>query len=132
MNAEDLRDVPLFADLDDEELAALAPAFHEVRVWKNAWLARQGEWGYRFFVILEGTATVVIDGAVVAELGPGDFFGEIAVSAHDRRSADVEATRRMRLASMMTWKFNDMMARHPSIAAQVEAARSQRLAARTA
>lgn len=128
MDVEELASIPLFADLTDDELSWLAGRFQEVRVLTGAWLARKGQWGYRFFVVLAGTASVAIDGTEVAALGPGDFFGEIAVSANDRRTADVQATSRMRLGSLLRWDYNAMMERYPSVAARVEAARAQRLA----
>ncbi|MFA9564730.1 MAG: cyclic nucleotide-binding domain-containing protein, partial [Acidimicrobiales bacterium] len=84
-------------------------------------LAKSGEFGYRFFAVLEGTASVQVGGKEIAVLGAGDFFGEMALLEEERRTADVRATSRMKLLTMMIWDFNSMMEDFPAIAANVRA-----------
>jgi CPA1 family monovalent cation:H+ antiporter len=78
-------------------------------------LVRQGESGFDFFVVLDGTADVKMGGNVVATLGPGDVFGEMALLEGGKRVADVVATSAMRLATMMVWDFREMTRTHPEI-----------------
>jgi CRP-like cAMP-binding protein len=113
----------LFADLDDAECARVAALFREEHVLPYGRPAVQGDFGYRFFVILDGSAVVRVDGEQVAELGPGDFFGEMALLGEEgRRTAEVEATSRMRCASVMTWDFRTLLDEQPAIRTKVEAA----------
>ena len=71
-------------------------------------LARQGEFGQEFFVIVDGTAEVVRDDARIAELGPGDFFGEMALLEEERRTATVRAASPMRVLVMTRQNFRSL------------------------
>jgi CRP-like cAMP-binding protein len=128
MDLQDLRQYSLLADLDDEALTDVAGRFQEITVYPNTHLAKDGEFGYRFFLVAEGTADVFVGSDKVTELGPGDFFGEIAMASADRRTASVEATSPMRLLTMMLWDFREMTEAYPSIAEKVERVREARLA----
>ena len=75
-------------------------------------LTREGDFGHGFFAIEDGTADVVRDGALVAQLGPGDVFGEIALVASGRRTASVVATSPMRLITLFKrdlWALEEQM-----------------------
>ena len=123
MEAADVTRISLFTDLDEREAARIADLFQEESVLPGRRPAIQGDYGYRFFVVLDGTAVVRVDGDPVGELGPGDFFGEMALLEEGgRRTAEVEATSRMRYASLMTWQFRELLDDHPEIATKVEAA----------
>jgi CRP/FNR family cyclic AMP-dependent transcriptional regulator len=126
MEPSRLRDIGLFAELDDDALEEIAPKFQEVFVGPTASLAKAGEFGYHFFVVEEGTADVFVDGDLVATLGPGDFFGEIALEEGERRTADVVATSQMQLLSMLIWDFRELHDAHPSIGERIDAAREER------
>ena len=126
MDAALLGNIPLFADLDDDKRGRIAGLCQQVEVLPNAMLAKAGEFGYRFFAVLEGSASVRVSGEEIAVLGPGDFFGEMALLEEERRTADVEATSRMKLLTMMTWDFNSMMEEFPGIAAEVRSAAEAR------
>jgi CRP/FNR family cyclic AMP-dependent transcriptional regulator len=91
VNTARLREVPLFAGLGKKDLEALGRIGDELDVREGKALVRQGELGHEFFVLESGTATVEIDGDKVGDLGPGDFFGEIALIEEDRRTATVTA-----------------------------------------
>ncbi len=93
-----LRTVPLFDSYTDRELAAIDGLLDEIDVRPGDALTRQGAAGGReAFVIVSGEAEVVIDGRRVSTLGPGEFFGEMALLDGRPRSATVTATTPMRL-----------------------------------
>ena len=91
MHTARLREVPLFAGLGKKDIEALGMIADELDVREGKVLARQGALGHEFFVLETGSMTVDIDGETVAQLGPGSFFGEIALIAEDRRTATVTA-----------------------------------------
>jgi hypothetical protein len=95
-----LRAIPMFSLLPPTVLERLASAAAEVRVPAMSEVFRQGEPGDRFYVIADGTATVEIDGAETSTLGPGDFFGEIALLREVPRTATVRAVQDLRLFAL--------------------------------
>ncbi len=127
MDARELKSVPLFASLSEREREQIARWTDEIDVESGRMLAAQGQFGYEFFVIEEGTAEVVRDGERLTELGPGDFFGEIAVLEADRRTATVTATSPMRLIVMHRREFRHMEEEMPRVAEQVRDAIQRRL-----
>src|SRR6059058_2858928 len=78
-------------------------------------LATEGEFAHEFFVIAEGSADVTHDGRTIAELGPGDFFGEIGLLETERRTANVVATTAMRVIVMFGREFKQMEREMPSM-----------------
>ena len=86
-----LRKVPLFAGLDDEDLGRLANQMKERRFSEGDSMTSEGSGGAGFFVITEGNATVSVGGEVKTALGPGDYFGEIALLRDVPRTATVQA-----------------------------------------
>jgi len=118
---------PLFADASEDEVAEAAAHFSERQVSPGAHLSKEGGAGYFFFVIESGTADVSHESAVVATLGPGDFFGEAAVLATTRRTATVTATSEMTVLEMFGADFAVLEAHSPSVHATVRAALAQRL-----
>src|SRR5215218_4391150 len=86
-----VRDVPLFADLDRRELQGLANSMKERTFRSGQTIAAEGQTGIGFFVIAEGTANVSKGGEERATLGPGDYFGEIALIDDGVRTASVTA-----------------------------------------
>jgi CRP-like cAMP-binding protein len=79
-------------------------------------IAREGEPGVGLFIILDGTADVSIGGRKKATLGPGDFFGEIALLDGGPRTATVTAKSDVALLGLTEWVFRGLMVEHPSIA----------------
>jgi CRP/FNR family transcriptional regulator, cyclic AMP receptor protein len=117
-----LKDVPFFQDLGKKELTVVAQLADEVDVRSGKALARQGEIGHEFFVIESGTAEVTRDGERLRELGPGDFFGELALLEEDRRTATVTATSDMTLIVITRPSFRAMDKSMPRIHARVQQA----------
>ncbi|MGH3034290.1 MAG: cyclic nucleotide-binding domain-containing protein, partial [Gaiellaceae bacterium] len=89
--ADVLRQVPLFAELKERELELLARQLHERRFPEGAEVTKEGDTGAGFFVIAEGNAEVTVAGEPRATLGPGDYFGEIALIDEGVRSASITA-----------------------------------------
>jgi CRP/FNR family transcriptional regulator, cyclic AMP receptor protein len=123
-----LKDVPFFSTLSRRELNEVARQTDEVDAAAGKTLAREGGFGYEFFVILEGTADVVRGEGKIAELGPGDFFGEMALPGEERRNATVTATSPMRLLVMTRESLRaidrSMPAVHKRIVEAIEARRA--------
>ena len=104
----ELRAVPLFGALTEDDLGRLAEGADHVDVRAGVDLTREGDFGHSVFAIVAGSAAVTVDGSPVRQLGPGDVFGEIAVLASGRRTATVTSTSPVRLVSVFKrelWKL---------------------------
>jgi CRP-like cAMP-binding protein len=111
-----LRVVPLFRDLQDEQLQRLAGMFTVEEVSDvGRRITPEGASGYMFYVIAEGTANVFHHDALVGGLGPGDFFGEMAILGDGRRNADVVTTSPVTLFAMFGTAFREMEAELPDV-----------------
>ncbi len=111
-----LRQVPLFAGLDDRELERLADRFQERSFPEGATVLEEGSTGTSFYVIAEGNTTVSVGGDVKATLGPGDYFGEMAVFEEGVRSASVVAATDLRTYFLTPWEFRPYVEEHPELA----------------
>ena len=129
---EDIAAVPLFDALDDAQRAQVAQWFHVENASEGATLVGEGAHGYTFFVLADGTAAVTCDGQAVASLGPGDFFGEVAILGAGRRTATVTSTSPVRLLAMFGTEFRQLEAAHPEIASRLTEAMQARLAGASA
>ncbi|HXS45492.1 MAG TPA: cyclic nucleotide-binding domain-containing protein [Solirubrobacteraceae bacterium] len=98
-----LRKIPVFADLDDEELDHIANLAAEVSVPAGKELVREGDYSYDLLAVEEGTATVTRHGEPIAEIGPGDVVGEMGVLERAQRSATVVAQSPMLLVTLTSW-----------------------------
>jgi CRP-like cAMP-binding protein len=110
---------PLFHGLDAAGLAAVAAAAIEVEFPAERVIARQGEIGTGFFVVVDGTVRVIRDGAVVARLGPGEFFGELSVLDGGPRVAQVVADGPTRCLALASWDFERVLREEPGVALSV-------------
>ena len=108
MDAEELGKVSLFSELSEDDVRALATYADEVTVSEGKHLVDEGGYAYDLFVIVEGRAEVIVGGDEVAELGPGDFFGEAGVIEKSERNATVIAKTRMRLVTLTGWDLRRM------------------------
>ncbi|MFP5330939.1 MAG: cyclic nucleotide-binding domain-containing protein [Acidimicrobiia bacterium] len=116
----DLERVALFQGLGAYALEEIAASAVRSYVRPQMALARQGEQGFGFAVILSGSAEVKVDGEVVATLGPGDVFGEMSLVTGARRSADVVSTTQMGLAHFMIWDFRAIVSKHPEVKERID------------
>jgi CRP-like cAMP-binding protein len=121
-----LRELPLYADLGPEELGRAAELTEWIEISARETIGAERNFAYEFFVIEEGQAEVVRDGRRLAELGPGDFFGEIGLLVTGRRTASVVALTPMRLMVMFEQSFRRLEREFPAFAAAVRAACAER------
>jgi len=111
-----LRQVPLFADLDDRDLERLADRFQERSFSEGEMIVEEGATGTSFFVLAEGNASVSVGGEMRASLAPGDHFGEMAILEQGVRSASVTAATDVRSYFLAPWEFRPFIEEHPEIA----------------
>jgi CRP/FNR family cyclic AMP-dependent transcriptional regulator len=121
-----LKTIPLFQTVSDDELKEIAPFAEEVQVAAGTELVREGDYSYEFMAIEEGTAEVLREGEHVADLGPGDFFGEIGLLEKDRRTATVVAKTDMRLITLTGWDMKRMEKVMPEAVDRVRAVIEER------
>lgn len=122
MDPARLKTIPLFASLSEREREQVAHWADEVDVAEGKHLIDEGQFGYEFFVIEEGNAQVRHGDQTIAQLGPGDFFGEIALIEEQRRTASVIATSPMRAIVMFGRDFRQMESKLPEVAARIRQA----------
>ncbi|HTC85220.1 MAG TPA: cyclic nucleotide-binding domain-containing protein [Candidatus Acidoferrum sp.] len=111
-----LRGVALFRGVSDEGLAAIADKATEVSYADGRTIVRQGEVGTGFFLILSGGATVIRDGVTIANLGPGQFLGELSLLDQQPRVANVLAAGPTRCLALASWDFETILASQPGVA----------------
>jgi len=114
-----LKSLPLFQDVSDEELSHIAPFVDETSVSEGYRLVNEGDYSYQFMAIEEGTAEVLRGGEHLADLGPGDFFGEMGLMEKDRRNASVVATSDLRAITMTGWDLKRLDKSAPDVAAHI-------------
>ena len=125
-SAAALKDVPLFASCDDEELTKIAELVQETDVAQGGELLREGEPGTGLTVIVDGTAEVRIGDEVVRVLGAGDFVGEIAMVTKGEHTASVVATSPVKALVMSHVALNRIQNDAPSVRAKIERKASER------
>ncbi len=113
--AELLSACPLFRGIDADGLAVLASRAIQVDFPAGHVIARQGEIGTGFFVVISGQVRVVRDGEVVAHLGPGEFFGELSVLDRMPRNAMVAADEPTSCLALASWDFEQILLEQPAL-----------------
>jgi CRP/FNR family transcriptional regulator, cyclic AMP receptor protein len=103
MDAENLRAVPVFAEMTDEELHRIATFATEDSASAGATLLREGDYSNEMIAVESGTADVMRDGETIASVGPGDVVGEVGVLEKHLRNASVVATSPMRFVRLSNW-----------------------------
>ena len=116
-SVDDLRAIPLFAGLEPAALEQLAQAADEVAAPAGQALTQPGAAGTGMYFVVEGTVEVEAREGL-RELGPGDFFGELALLTESgRRTARCRAKTQVRCLAFDRQGFEDLVRRHPHIAA---------------
>jgi CRP/FNR family transcriptional regulator, cyclic AMP receptor protein len=126
LDAEALKSVPLFESMPENVREQFAVWINELEVSEGKHLVDEGDYSYDLFVIEDGSAEVLRDGDHVAELGPGDFFGEMGVLKGAQRAATVIAKSPMRLLTLSHWDVDRLRKRAPEVLDQLEAAIEER------
>ena len=129
MDAKHLSSLPLFSGLGKRELKALAQIADEVDLSEGRKLVREGDYAYEFFVLEEGTAEVRVGDEHVADLGPGDFFGEIGILAKEHRTATVISTSPVSLVVLTRGALRAIDREYPGVADALHREIEQRLQA---
>jgi CRP-like cAMP-binding protein len=119
VDADRLRHIPLFRDLSRRDLERLASWADEVDVKSGRRLMDEGAFPHEFMVIETGSAEVTHDGGHLADLGPGDFFGEMALLEEHRRTATVTATSDLTIIVMHERDFRAMEDVMPEVAGRI-------------
>jgi CRP/FNR family transcriptional regulator, cyclic AMP receptor protein len=128
VEAKRLEAVPLFAGLTRREREQVARWADEIDEPAGFHLVDQGTFAHEFFVLLEGAVEVRKDDEHLTDLGPGDFFGEIALVGRDRRTATVTATTPVRAIVMHSREFGAMRGAMPAVCDRIQTAIRERLA----
>lgn len=126
-----IKGVPLFASASKQELAEIASIADEIDLPDGKVLIKEGDSGREFFVLIEGSAEVERGGKQVASIGPGDFFGEIALVSKTPRNATITTTSPVRALVITDRAFRHLLDHSPQIAVGVLTALAERLAPTT-
>jgi CRP/FNR family transcriptional regulator, cyclic AMP receptor protein len=114
--AELLKRVPIFSDLDKKELGRIASSMKPRTFNAGETVTAEGQTGVGFFVIESGEATVTVHGDERRKLGPGDYFGEVALLNETARTATITADTDLRCYGLTSWEFRPLVETHGSIA----------------
>jgi CRP/FNR family transcriptional regulator, cyclic AMP receptor protein len=112
---EALQRVPLFADLDKREVEQIASSFKERRFSEGETVTREGSGGAAFYVIGSGEAKVSVGGKERTTLGPGDYFGEIALIDEGARAATITASSELVCYGLTLWEFRPLVQENAAI-----------------
>jgi CRP/FNR family cyclic AMP-dependent transcriptional regulator len=121
-----LREIPLFAGLGKKERRAVAKQADEVDVEPGRHLVREGEFAYEFFALEEGTAEVRRGDQLLAELGPGDFFGEMGLIGNVTRNASVVTASPVKVMVLTGSAFRHIERELPEVSKQIRKAIEER------
>ena len=131
VRAELLGACRLFTGVGPIHLAMLADRAVEVDYPADRVIARQGEIGTGFFVVVEGSVRVVRDGEELAVLGPGEFFGELSVLDGKPRVAQVVSIVQTRCLALATWDFEEAVLANPALGLAILRGLAERLRTKT-
>ena len=128
MSAVELSSLALFEGLSPGDVAKCSARFQQLEFHAGESLASQGDFAYRFFVVLDGEVDVHRDFDFVARIGPGEYFGEAGLLEQERRNARVTTRTRAIVAWMMSWDFAEMVEEFPVVGERLEEIVQQRRA----
>jgi len=119
LDVERLRAIPLFQSVDEEHLGRVAPFVSQVEVSAGKQLVTEGDFAYEFMAIEDGTAEVRRGDEKLAELGPGDYFGEVGLLETEKRQATVIAKTDMKLLTLDQWDMKRLEKELPDAAEEI-------------
>jgi CRP/FNR family cyclic AMP-dependent transcriptional regulator len=122
-----LKKVPLFSGLDDKELQQIASGMRERRYSAGDTMTSEGSGGAGFFVVEEGQADVTVGGETKGSIGPGDYFGEIALINESPRTATLTAKTDMLCYGMTPWDFRPLVESNSAIAWKLLTAMAEKM-----
>jgi len=111
-----LKSTPVFAHTSEKSLESMIKSAVEKTVSPGEKVVQQGQGGVGFYLILDGKAEVIKDGTKLAELGTGNFFGELGVIDGQPRTADVVAATETKCWILSQWAMKSVIANHPEVA----------------
>ncbi len=114
-----LRQVPLFANLDPDQLDAIGLVATDLAIEEGRVLIREGEHAHELFVVVEGTVEVTRHGQHVADIGPGGVAGEMALLANSRRNSTVTAKTPVRIMHLDGRSFSALLDEVPQLAVKL-------------
>jgi CRP/FNR family cyclic AMP-dependent transcriptional regulator len=120
LDATQLKRIPLFSDAPDDELRQVAAFAQSKEVPQGETVLEEGGYSRELLAIEDGTAEVSRDGQKIADLGPGDIFGEAGMLDDEMRSATVTATSRLRLISLGHFEVQRLKKDAPEVYAAIE------------
>jgi CRP-like cAMP-binding protein len=127
MDATRVAKLAPFKDLTPAQQSMLARMLDEVRAQSGATLVSEGDYGYEFMIIEQGTVDVFRGGERIDEMGPGDFFGELAVLGDGaRRNATIVATSPVRILTLTARYMREVRERMPAVGEQIDRVIAQR------
>jgi CRP-like cAMP-binding protein len=120
MDATQLKRIPLFQDVPDDDLRVVTTFATSDEVPDGTVILKEGDFANQFMAIEEGTAEVTRNGEKIGELGAGDVFGEMGLLEKERRSATVKATSRVKLIKIERWELQRMKKRLPDVFGRIQ------------
>ncbi len=127
ISADTLKKVPLFSGLDNKELDQIASSMRERRFKAGDTVTQEGAGGVGFFVVEEGEAEVDVGGETKGVVGPGDYFGEIALINESPRTATLTARTDMLCYGMTPWDFRPLVESNSTIAWKLLTAMAEKM-----
>ena len=126
MDASQLKRIPIFADVPDEELRVVTTFATSEEFPEGKVILREGDFSNHLFAIEEGTAKVTRGGEEIGQLGPGDIFGEVGLLSKERRTASIEATSRLRAIKIEHWELQRLKKKLPDVYKRIEDTAAER------
>jgi CRP/FNR family transcriptional regulator, cyclic AMP receptor protein len=126
-STDTLKKVPLFAGLDGKELESIASSMRERRFKAGDTVTQEGAGGVGFFIVEEGEADVNVGGEAKGSVGPGDYFGEIALINESPRTATLTARTDMVCYGMTPWDFRPLVESNSTIAWKLLTAMAEKM-----
>ena len=127
VSVDTLKKVPLFSELDNRELEQIASSMRERRFKAGDTVTQEGSGGVGFFVVEQGEAEVTVGGQDRGVVGPGDYFGEIALINDSPRTATLTAKTDMLCYGMTPWDFRPLVESNSAIAWKLLTAMAEKL-----